>query len=231
MLEVIYLDLFISTPSDPRALAFVLCETYPYDETRLNLAGYSSFFTSNDSYRTGGVAVYVRVDIPACRFDLRVNSCGALLVELVLNGTEIQLAAICRSPSSAVSDLRSFVQVDAEVIRDVMDPSAKCLLVGDVNICLNDSSSLPCEYRDKLSSRGFLCLNDPSSTRESVESFLRIDHAYGRMCDHVFTAASSEGVSDRRLINLSFPCAGVTTVASTLKTVRSVDYDKLTEHI
>ena len=216
-------------------MAFILCETwsYSYDETQFNVAGYNSFFTSNDSYRAGGVAIYVRDDIPACKLSLRVNSCDALLVELVMSEAKIQLTAVYRSPSAAVSDLRSFVREDVDVIIDAMDPAAQCLIVGDVNICLDDSSSLSCEYQSNLCSRGFLCLNDPSPTRVSAGSSSRIDHAYGRirlLGDHVPTTVSTEGFLDHRSLNLSFPDAGVTPVVTPPKTVRSIDYVKAVEH-
>ena len=175
------LDIFVAKFLEPDIQVIVLTETwiYSYEETLYCIPGFRGFFKSNDSYRAGGVAVYVRESLAACELEISAESCDAVLCEIVWRGVKWNLVAIYRSPTDDVSNPQAFVRTDIDCVLRRLDPEAECLILGDMNLCLLHPGGVTLEYLESLSSSGFLCLNDSSPTRVHEDTSTIIDHAFG----------------------------------------------------
>ena len=136
------MDTFVSVLMEQSAHVVIFTEswTYSYDENLFSIPGYKGLFAFNDSYRSGGVAVFVRVVIPTSKQTVVTKACDVVVSELIVSGIVLSVAAIYRSPSKEVSDIQTFIREDLELITANMRPGADWILTGDININLNDTS-------------------------------------------------------------------------------------------
>ena len=228
------LDLFVAELLQPESDIIVFSEswTYSFNEGLFKIAGFRGFFRSNDGYRAGGVAVFVRQNITATRArDYRVNNCDALTVDLSMGRTRLSVTAVYRSPSESVSDFLTFIEDDLPTITSNMSPTADCLIIGDMNINIADSNPLTTRYLDYMSSEGYECLNDRVPTRSLGSSHSNIDHVFGRFRSFQSSeieVLNSHGISDHKLINLELKGAPARPRLDMGKIFRRTDYIKTT---
>lgn len=229
-------DDFISQLMDVEADVVVLTETWLFaaQECLFKLKGFKSFFKSNEKYRSGGVAIFVKDTIPS--FEIRITEkveCDCCIVELLIEGNRFQVAGIYRSPSRDVSNTEVFASNGIQQIVSKLDRRADCLLMGDINLCMLNINGHTSTYLDELAMSGFLALNDRQPTRLSETGSSLIDHVFSRGCrgfNHKTTIADSRGVSDHCLINLMLNVERETELR-TSKSFIKTDYEQIKNRI
>lgn len=188
----------------------VLTETwlYPEVEGQCGLAGFRPVFKSNSDYRSGGVVVYVREDIQSFEIPVREQtSCDVCVVEIVIERKRIQIAAVYRSPTSAVSNPDVFAVSGISNFLSALDKSAYCFVVGDANLCLIQPTISADNFADAMTESDFASLNNSIRTRYNENGGSLIGHVrtYSINClSHQLAVVDSKGVSDHRMINLDF---------------------------
>ena len=226
-------DLFIASLLESHVSIIVFTEPWLYssNENLLGIPGYRALFSSNDNYRAGGVAVFVREDLVAHKISIEAAACDVLMVEIIVGALKLNLVAIYRSPTSAVSDIGAFISSDLRGFLKRLSREPECLLLGDINICLLRQSASLADYLKLICSSGFQILNDSTPTRVAGDSSTLIDHVIAKL--KRFTVRNIEivdsmGVSDHKLINLVLGCPAV---LHPRKFHRKVDYEKLVRNI
>ena len=209
----------------------VLVETWLYPELggHLRLDGYKAFFNSNPSYRAGGVAIYVKRNIPCHEVTLPDGlDCDCCIVELRLPPTTLRLAAVYRSPTATNSDARSFVDNGVSVILHNLRRLDDALLMGDMNFCLLEPTNLTDEYCEKMAGKGFISLNDYYPTRITERGRSLIDHVWARarQARPLSTRVSdSGGVSDHCLVEKQFSTDSRNHLTSRSLSVSTINYE------
>ena len=226
------LDSYISLLGDDDVHVIVLTETWldPTNEDTFNIPGYKSFFSSNPNYRAGGVAIYVKANIPACgRYVGATRDCDCAMIELNTGGNKTQIAAVYRSPTEKISDSTRFAEEGIGDVLQAFDRSADCLLLGDINLCIFKQSGTTGKYLDNCASEGFICVNNSQPTRVTANGASLIDHVLFRGRRATITqieAVDSRAVSDHML--LSFGLSTTKSLFSAPTTTRKrIDYNKL----
>ena len=103
----------------PHAAIIIFTGTWLHS-TDKNLSGaprYRALFCSNDNYRSGGVAVFVREDLVAHKISVETVACDVLMVEILVGSLKLNLVAIYRSPTRAVPDVGNFITSE---LRDIL---------------------------------------------------------------------------------------------------------------
>ena len=182
--------------------------SYPFEQNLFNIKGFKSYFSSNDTYRVGGVALFVRNNIQSFKIpSINISYFDCCLIELSFERSKVQIAAVYRSPTISVSNPENLTKDSIPFLISTLSKDADCLLVGDLNFCLRENNAFAETYSNGPASGGFLLLNDQLPTRitETMESL--IDHiicrqhsAYGFVAD----VCESNVVSDHQLINVEF---------------------------
>lgn len=156
------------------------------------IPGYNQFGNCNDSYRSGGVVVYVSDRLRARSACVDITSADALKVTVDLNTTagaaSLLIVALYRlhaqSLSTFLTDLDLVLSGSKE--RNV-------IVIGDMNLCLLKQSTLLDNYLSIMSSHGFDQLIDVPTRGNSC-----LDHIFSKSRDNfIFNAkVFSSGRSD-----------------------------------
>ena len=115
----------------------VLTETWLSKEKEQGciIPGYRGHFSSNDTYRSGGVAVFVSDRLPSTKIDFEETvNCDSLIVHISFPRKKLQLVAVYRSPTSSVSNLNQFSRDNMVRIMSELRNDSHCLRMGDMNI-------------------------------------------------------------------------------------------------
>jgi len=212
----------------------VLVETwlYSYEESMYPLQGYVGFYQSNDDYRAGGVAVYVRENLYSSLIEVNRSfvNCDAVAVNIKLNNEHsISCIACYRSPTPAVSDVDAFL---AEDLPNILghDYRGDVIFLSDSNINLLSPTPTVDIYANLFPLYGFISLNNKIPTRLTDHSATLIDHVYIKQknCHHPFSEVlPSSGLSDHFAIRcqLYFDLPSCGAVKS--KEIKFTNYKKL----
>ena len=227
------LDLYVASLLKPGTNVIILTETwlYSHNEFLATIPGFVSHFASNDRYRSGGVAIFVRNHLVSSKIDFQSRACDLLLVELIYGRSKLRIAAIYRSPSQNMSDPIEFVNHDIVNLLGGFGVGCDCLIMGDINLSLLSPSSITQDYLQLVCTHGFHNLNDSIPTRIEGTTSSLIDHVFAKLASLTlrdFAVVDSEGVSDHKLISLELEGRPI---ADARGVTRRVDYFALEESI
>lgn len=204
MRENFDLMLFELSKLDALPICIVLTETWIYSNeiSNYSIDGYNCYDNCNDSYRSGGIAVYIKSGVEVTRFNkLTLVSADGIKINFEINKCKFCLVAFYR-----LSSLPASVYVNE--LKDYL-PSVKdenLLYAGDINIDILKINAITDEYNFTLASFGLKSLvNEPTRLFESSVSC--IDHLFvrfGKMTENICPTHSVQhrNVTDHSLITL-----------------------------
>lgn len=179
----------------------VLTETwiFKHEEGVHQLEGYKGFFVSNESNRSGGVAVYVRNTFPASQQTIHSKNCDAIMIQVQIGKVCLRVLGVYRSPSPDVSDCADFVSLDLSSLLAEFDPQAEALVCGDFNIDIGKPSAVAHDYLEQMAGFGFLLCNPAGQvTRPGLRGGTVVDHVFTRLNGLTLVGMHlrEEGISD-----------------------------------
>lgn len=180
-----------------------LSEIWVYEDfiSDFLIPGYNLFANCNSSYRSGGVAVYIKNGLKCCSSNFVSPSFDALKVMFKLNDIEFSAVVIYRNhkytKETFVNEFSSFLN---------QEKSSNCIILGDINIDILVSCHVSDEYMLLMSSYGFRSLvNEPTR----LSSGTCLDHVFLRLHKNNALAYSSEvlhlGITDHSMTALYLP--------------------------
>lgn len=189
------------------------------------IPGYNTFHNCNQSYRSGGVIVYV-VECLVCSESV-INAQTADMVQLSINFDKFSLAilAIYRLHSHTIQAFIEEVQNTLNCIKD-----KNLLLIGDLNICILENTLTNFNYISMLAGFGLESLiNTP--TRITSGSKTCIDHAFFRSRSSLtcITGTLDIGVTDHLMIFCSIEIPIAVEQKYVKKTLKMIDYKVLVD--
>ena len=137
------MDIFLASTDYKRYDIIVFTETWIYQEEEggFGIDGYRAFYHSSN-YTAGGVAVFVKHSMKSTAIAKTCAECDMLLIDITIGKSRVQLAAVYRSPSKAVSSIDSFINLEMPRLLKAFNRSADCIVLGDFNIdALSDTNS------------------------------------------------------------------------------------------
>jgi hypothetical protein len=146
-----------------------------------SIAGFDLFLNANDSYRAGGVAVFVKKGYVTIIEEEKplIQSADMLRIKFIFNGEIFNLLAIYRlhnySINLFVNDLQDyFMKTEKNSVQ------GNFILMGDSNIDILDESQEIDNFKILMASLGFECLiNDYTRVTNTTKTC--IDNAYLRL--------------------------------------------------
>lgn len=185
-----------------------LTETWIHEQElgRFCLDGYDTYANCNESYRAGGVAVFLKKTLVVTEVkcvDMRSADC--LFLSLRWGNDTLSFLCIYRLQS-----IPSRVFVDELEMFLSQSRSENILIVGDINLNILESSPDVDNYLFTISSHGFSqCLNEP--TRISGDSSTCIDHVMVKSCPSLSVGCYVEhlGITDHALVGFEIEYSGV----------------------
>lgn len=146
------------------------------EENMFNLRDYKSFNSIRKQQRGGGVAIYVR-NVYSCKEVTTIQDTHEIqVVEIKMNNKTYNFVIIYNpNKPNAINMMESLSQVLESL------GSSNIVLIGDLNIDINEKSDLTDNYIDFIQSYG-LILNNKLPTREAS------DHGLKSLIDHVITS-------------------------------------------
>jgi hypothetical protein len=142
-----------------------------------NIVGYNQYAKCNDSYRSGGVVVYVSERYAAKQSAVDIQSADALIVTVQLDldqSLSLTLLALYRLHSQTVASFLNDLNV---LLADCSDRNL--LVVGDMNLCLLKQSHQVDNYLTIMASNGLDQLIDSPTRGKSC-----LDHLFLRTRDN-----------------------------------------------
>ena len=119
---------------DSDIIIFTETWIYPHEECLYKIENYNSFFVSNNNYRAGGVAIFIRDRFSSSIIYESGNNFDGLIVQFDFNDLIFQFGAIYRSTTSNICDINIFAESDLAQMLNCFDTQAECFLSGDFNI-------------------------------------------------------------------------------------------------
>lgn len=210
--------------------------TFP--KSLYNLQGYDMYVSCRKCYKNsagkliggGGLIVYVKKEIIVTVHETFSNTFEKIKLEIYQNEKKLKILAYYRPPES-----QKIKNID-EFLRDVEDElssgSDRIMLVGDVNIDLNENCRHACEYKNLL--RGFnMELINNNITRDISKKI--IDHVtvnFNEACHiSIHTISLDKNFSDHNMIITSIEDMEVNNKKTELRSYDILDYEKLSERI
>lgn len=148
-----------------------------FEISNFAIAGFNTYASCNNTYRSGGVAVFVADCLNARVRNFDFKTADLLVIDVYFGNTKATIVCIYRLQMYSVE---SFLIEFSSLLPKIK--SKNLLVMGDVNIDILGSSSFVDEYKFLMSSHGLFCEVDVP-TRISNISATCIDHVYYRCPD------------------------------------------------
>lgn len=203
----------------------ILTEIWIFENevNNFKIPGYKSFHNCNQSYRSGGVIIFVLEDLSCSESVIDSNTADMLHITINFDTFSLSVLAIYRLHSHTIF---SFINELQNILYEIK--SKNLLLIGDLNICILENTTINSDYISLLSSFGLDSLiNTP--TRITRESKSCIDHAFFRSRDNFeHTSGSIElGITDHLAIFCAIEIPEVIIKKSLDITTKKIDYERL----
>lgn len=189
---------------DELPLIIVLSEVWIYENELdiYKIDGYHHYANCNDSYRAGGIVVYVKDGINVNHDKLNFISADGLKLYCTINNTNICVLAFYRF-TGVSADI--FVRELSHALDQIIDECV--ILTGDINVDLTSTARTVDEYKFMMNSYGFdSYINTP--TRITGRTSSCIDHLYIRASPKILNLMNFEGtvchnnITDHSMIKL-----------------------------
>lgn len=155
----------------------VLTETWLYQQEsdNIKILNYSAYHSCRET-RGGGVSIFIQKKYEA-NIILESNQNNNNILIIYINTLKVHMGAIYKQPSSCI---KSFL----EKLDQTILPIRNAILIGDFNLNLLETSKQSSEYKEILSSHGFIILN-----KINENGATRIDMTTGKksIIDHLLT--------------------------------------------
>lgn len=151
---------------------------YDYESSLFNIPGYQLFTNCNNSYASGGVAVFVKNEYFCISTNLALTSADIIRLNLNFKGEEYVFYCVYR-----LHDINKVIFL--EQIENILrkDKYKNIIFIGDINIDISKDNSDTENYMALMSSYGFDCLLN-SPTRVTNLSSSCIDHIFIREAEY-----------------------------------------------
>lgn len=159
------------------------------------IKGYNQYAYCNDSYRSGGVLVYVSERFVAGSSAVDLSSADALKVTLELGHStttatrslSLTIVAVYRLHSQSVNSFLDEISVLFDSLKD-----SNVMFIGDMNLCILKQTNITDTYLSIMASNGFeQLINSPTRGNSCLDHvFLRTGNMFGYTCKVVNSGRS-----------------------------------------
>jgi hypothetical protein len=175
---------------------------YDYEIDFYKIDNYICYANCNDTYRAGGIAVYVKDNINVCHDKYNFDSADGIGLSFKINSLKIRLLAFYRFTGVPIDLFLTELRDSLVFIED------ECVIyTGDINIDLTSPLDIVDRYKFLMNSNGFdSYINAP--TRVSERSSSCLDHIFIRASPKIQNTCNFNGlildnhISDHAMIEL-----------------------------
>lgn len=178
------------------------------------IPNYNSFFRCNDTYRAGGVAIFVKNNIVNVEVkEVECNSADILFISFEVNKYKISLVATYRLQRFLANVFLNEINQLFSNVNSIFRKSKNLIWIGDINI--NILSGLNTDYSDEyialMSMNGLECLiKEPTRITQFSETC--IDHVFVRVTDKNVISMNAivvhAGITDHSMVQLDVRVVG-----------------------
>lgn len=164
----------------PEVLVFTEIWIYSHETGLYTIPGYRGYFTCQDSGVAGGVAVYVRDDLPSYSVGKYTRNVEACIVDAQVEGYWLRITGMYRSPNHAFSNLEQFIETDlANVSKIGLEKPLDRLIAGDLNLDVSKHVLKTDQYMNVLAEYGYEWLETGVTRQGKIAG-------HGTVIDHTF---------------------------------------------
>lgn len=188
-----------------------------------HLKNYEAYFSNRESKRAGGCAIYVHkkmLSSPIVNIEWQNNN--FLMIKL----TQLNLHIL-----GVYRDCTSNIQQFAEKIENEFFRFKRIIILGDMNINLQNNDNDTHTYKETITSSGLQILNSIENdmyTRKSNTVNTFIDHAITNITNNKFKVVlHDDPISDHRLLTLNVDIADKYVTERPLQSKRVINYENI----